>query len=63
MKCTPEQIVRAHQYLYYVLCEPVISDYEYDMFCQKHGIEGGGGSDIADSYTDFEKDLADQLRT
>lgn len=47
---SPEQIVQAHQYLYYVLCTPVISDYEYDMFCQKHGIPGNGGSDLAASY-------------
>ncbi len=46
----PAQIVQAHQYLYYVLSQPVISDYEYDMYCQRHGIEGNGGSDLASSY-------------
>lgn len=46
----PEQIVQAHQYLYYVLVNPVWSDYEYDMYCAKHGINGGGGSDLASSY-------------
>ena len=46
----PEQIVQAHQYLYYILAKPVLSDYEYDMLCKKHGIDGGGGSDMASSY-------------
>ncbi len=46
----PEQIIQAHQYLYYVLAKPVLSDYEYDMFCEKHGIAGNGGSDLASSY-------------
>lgn len=27
---TTEDIVMAHRYLYYVLAEPVISDFEYD---------------------------------
>lgn len=46
----PEQIVQAHQYLYYVLAKPVLSDYDYDMFCKKHGIDGNGGSDLESSY-------------
>lgn len=58
---TPAQLVKAHQYLYYVLCTPVFSDWDYDMFCQKHGIEGGGGSDLECSYTDAEKDLAHRI--
>ena len=46
----PEQIVQAHQYLYYVLGTPILSDYSYDMYCSKHGIYGGGGSDRASDY-------------
>lgn len=58
---TPEELMQAHQYLYYVKCFPVISDYEYDMFCQKHGLEGQGGSDHEDSYPQHIKDLAETL--
>lgn len=43
--------MRAHQFLYYVRCRPVISDFAYDMFCKKHGLDGGGGSDRASDYT------------
>jgi hypothetical protein len=54
-------LIRAHQYLYYVLVRPVITDYEYDMLCSAAGVEGGGGSDLASSYTLEEKELATQL--
>lgn len=50
-KYTPEEIMKAHQYLYYVLNQPKISDYEYDMFCKEHGLFGGGGSDNPKDYT------------
>ena len=52
--CSPFLTMRAHQYLYYVMCRPVISDYEYDRFCKKHGLEGGGGSDRASDYSAHE---------
>lgn len=58
---TPAQLVRAHQYLYYVLSRPVISDHVYDLYCRDHGIDGGGGSDLDSSYTDEERALAQQL--
>jgi hypothetical protein len=45
-----ELIMQAHQYLYYVLAKPVWTDYEYDMFCKRNGLQGGGGSDCADHY-------------
>lgn len=61
MKATPEQLVKAHQYLYYVLCRPVLSDYEYDMYCRKHGIPGGGGSDFAGDYSTETVQLAMSL--
>jgi NAD-dependent DNA ligase len=54
-------LIRAHQYLYYVLGTPVLSDYDYDRLCQSLGISGGGGSDLASSYTDKEKDAAKRL--
>ena len=54
----PESVMQAHQYLYYVIAEPIWTDYEYDMFCKAHGLEGGGGSDIASSYSMEVKILA-----
>lgn len=59
---SPLTLVRAHQYLYYVLAQPVLSDWDYDALCRHHGIEGGGGSDMAESYTEEEKALARRLR-
>jgi hypothetical protein len=53
--------MRAHQYLYYVKCMPVISDYEYDRFCKANGLDGGGGSDRASDYTREEIALAERL--
>lgn len=61
MKHTPEQIVKAHQYLYYVRSEPIVSDYDYDKFCQKHGIDGHGGSDLEASYSDSDRSLAQYM--
>ena len=43
--------VEAHQYLYYVRFDSILSDFKYDRFCSKHGIHGGGGSDLADYYS------------
>jgi NAD-dependent DNA ligase len=57
----PPLIVRAHQYLYYVRLTPVLTDYDYDMLCHRLGVEGGGGSDLASSYTVEEKRVADEL--
>jgi len=48
---TPEQIMQAHQYLYYVKGRPVWTDSEYDYYCKRHGLFGGGGSDRASDYT------------
>ena len=45
-----ENIMRAHQYLYYVLCSPVISDAQYDRFCKDNGLDGNLGSDREDDY-------------
>lgn len=58
---TPEEQVKVHQYLYYVLGRPVITDYEYDVFCKDHGIEGGGGSDRARDYAPEVRLLAESM--
>ena len=53
----PKLLMRAHQYRYYCLGDPVISDYEYDMFCRLRGLDGKGGSDLESSYTHLEKTI------
>jgi len=55
---TPNDIMQAHQFLYYVKCAPIISDEAYDMFCKQHGLQGGGGSDPAQDYSEAVKRLA-----
>jgi NAD-dependent DNA ligase len=55
---SPETRIKAHQYLYYVLGRPIISDSEYDALCKKHGIDGSGGSDMESSYSKEEIDAA-----
>lgn len=61
MSYSPKTVIRAHQYLYYVLGRPVVTDYVYDMLCKQHGIEGGGGSDLASSYSEEEIRLAKKM--
>lgn len=56
------QLVRAHQYLYYVMAKPIWSDREYDEFCKKWQIDGGGGSDRASDYSKPEIALAEKIR-
>ena len=58
-----ESVIRAHQYLYYVLGEPVLSDREYDDLCRRNNVFGGGGSDRASDYTLEERQLAELLRS
>jgi NAD-dependent DNA ligase len=58
---TPTEVMLAHQYLYYVLGRPVLSDHEYDLFCKRHGLRGNGGSDLEDDYTDTVKQLAREM--
>lgn len=51
IECTPEQLMQACQYLYYVgQPAPIWTDYQYDKFCQKHGLDGSGGSDRQIDY-------------
>lgn len=47
---TPEDFVKAHQYLYYVKSDPVWDDFKYDAYCKEFGLFGGGGSDSAKDY-------------
>ncbi len=57
MNSAPDQIVKALQYLYYTgdgnnrLGGSPVSDFDYDKFCEKHGIEGSGGSDLEKDYS------------
>lgn len=63
MTPTPHQLVRAHQWLYYVgvyqtpMMQPVWTDQAYDRYCVRHGIDGGG-SDSDRDYTDEDRALA-----
>lgn len=60
---SPDKIVKAHQYLYYVKNQPIWTDYQYDRYCSKFDIEGVGGSDSEDDYTKEIKDLANDMKT
>lgn len=53
--------MQAHQYLYYVRCAPILSDYEYDRFCKHNGLDGGGGSDRISDYAPRIIALAEKL--
>jgi NAD-dependent DNA ligase len=63
-----EDILMAHRYLYYVLGDTVISDYQYDMLERQareylpmdHPLQGIGSS-LASSYTDAQVCLAMQM--
>ena len=57
----PLTLIRSHQFCYYVQGTPVITDHEYDELCKKHGIDGSGGSDLAESYSLEERELAGEL--
>lgn len=58
---TPQQIMLAHQCLYYN-GDAVWSDFEYDQFCKKHGMDGSGGGG---NYSDYPSEIvaiAEQLK-
>lgn len=55
-------VVKALQYAYYILNDSPWSDYDYDMFCSRHGIPGGGGSDLATDYNVHDRSLAREIR-
>lgn len=48
---SPKEIILAHQYLYYVKSNPIWTDFEYDRYCDVHGIPGNGGSDLGSDYS------------
>ncbi len=54
-------VMLAHQYLYYVAARPIWTDYEYDQFCNLHGLDGSGGSGLADKYPERVKQLAQEM--
>lgn len=58
---TPEDFVKAHQYLYYVKSDSVWSDLQYDTYCKEHGLFGGGGSDSAADYPESIVRLAEGI--
>ncbi len=64
-----EKRALAHRYLYYVLCTPVISDYEYDMLERRalREVEEDSklrspGSDLPASYPDEVIELAEKIK-
>lgn len=57
----PERLMQAHQYLYYIKCAPIWSDYDYDMWCRSHGLFGGGGSSLEKDYDYTIRLLADDM--
>lgn len=56
-----EKTVKAHQYLYYIECRPIWSDYDYDKYCQQNNIISIGGSDRKTDYTPEVALLAQQM--
>ena len=63
-----EKIVMAHRYLYYVTCEPVLSDYDYDLLenqalkvAKSNSPINNPGSSLDSSYSQEIKDLAMNL--
>lgn len=53
--------LRAHQYLYYILGTPVLTDHEFDMWGRDNDLDYKGGSDCADDYTEEQKELAAKI--
>lgn len=63
-----EDLIMAHRYLYYVLSESVLLDYDYDMLERKARAAlpdtspvQGIGSSLASSYTPAQVALAERL--
>lgn len=58
------EYIRAHQYLYYVLASPVLSDYDYDRYVRWTCLDDGkGGSDNWNDYNVRERSLARLLQS
>lgn len=66
---TPEQIMRALQYLYYTgdginrLKGTPVSDRAYDLFCESHNLVGNGGSDRERDYPREVVAIAERLKS
>lgn len=58
IKYSKEEYCKAHQYLYYCLAQPVLTDYEYDQWGSKNRLDYKNGSDSESSYSEKEKELA-----
>ncbi len=63
-----EKIVMAHRYLYYVKCEPILSDYAYDLLenqalriVESNSPINSPGSSLESSYSQEIKDLANSF--
>lgn len=61
MEYTKGQYCKAHQYLYYCLAQPVLSDHEYDMWGHNNNLDYKNGSDSESDYSDEEKELARKI--
>jgi hypothetical protein len=59
---SPQEVMEAHQFLYYCKFCPAWSDYDYDHWCKLHGLDGSGGSDSESSYTNKVKALAEAMQ-
>ncbi len=56
-----QELMEAHQYLYYCKNTTVLDDTEYDQFCKSHNLIGGGGSDLEDRYSPRIKQVANLI--
>ena len=59
---TALEIMKAHQFFYYVESDPIWSDRQYDLFCERYSLNGNGGSDLRDSYPIQIIYLAERIR-
>jgi len=60
-----EDLILLHRYCYYVLCDPIISDFIYDQLetearkvCPETSVVHKVGSVLSSSYPDYIKELA-----
>lgn len=67
MQHPPIVTMRALQYLYYTgdglnrLGGSPVSDKNYDLFCERFGLAGSGGSDLEKTYSPQEIALAEHI--
>lgn len=58
---TKQELMEAHQYLYYCKNTTVLEDTEYDQFCKLHNLVGNVGSDLEDRYNPRIKQVANLI--